>query len=472
MLKCSTCMAPGVQLGVYALLVAATVLFVTTTVHFAWQDSRSGDKSLRPSDLIKVLVNFVQYLVILRCISVPWPAFVGGMFTAATAVFGAGSGQVLSLDCWLPYYVPSKLPLAIQRQLSYFVGAFVVAVASVALICLLHAVTRVWKSRRSKHTTSSGQQHVHLQFWSRVGSTLLVTAFFAYPTLVRGALSFFACLPIDVAGKQPHPEYAIRNHTAGYWVSAVQQECFAGWHRSWALGFGLPAVLVLCLGVPVGLFAFLWRSKAKNRTADATFQEHYGFLFRNYTDSKPWWEAMWVTQTMLLTAISVFHFTIQAYYALLLMGFVVLLSAAVQVAAQPYEQPLLHKLHLASTCCLSLIVWLSLALFSESVVVDSVALGRAHNAVGSLIIAISCGFVVSCLCVIVRVASSTVISRHGSLLQTVSAGSAALLQHFSGGTASGRHPHAHQALRGNKDSSRLEVELPVSAREERAVVGV
>jgi hypothetical protein len=76
--------------------------------------------------------------------------------------------------------------------------------------------------------------------------TLLVTAFFAYPTLVKAALSFFACVRIDETNsEQPYPEYSIRNHTAGYWVSAIQQECFAGWHRSWALGFGFPAVVIL-----------------------------------------------------------------------------------------------------------------------------------------------------------------------------------------------------------------------------------
>jgi hypothetical protein len=420
-------MAPSFQLGVYLLLVGGTVLFVTLTVHFTWQDNKAGDRSLRPSDLIKVLVQFVQYVVILGSISVPWPAFLLGMFTAATAVFGVGSGQALSLDCWLPHYVASKLPLALQRQLSVFVGALIVALACVALMNVLHVCNRVWKACTSKPTTSRRQQREpQLHFWSRLRVTLLVTAFFAYPTLVRAALSFFACLRIDDASEQPYPEYAIRNHTAGYWVSAIQQECFAGWHRPWALGFGLPAVLVLCLGVPVGLLVFLWRSQAK--TSDPAFCEHYGFLFRNYAESKPWWEAVWAAQTVMLTAVSVFHFTIQAYYALLVMAVVVLISGAAQIAARPYQQPLLHRLHLASTCCLFLLVWLSLTLFSASVVVDDITLGRAHAAIGVVMVMLTCSFVLWCVLMIVRVASP--------MLREFASSAAAWLQDCTGGVAS------------------------------------
>ena len=406
-LRCGKCMAPRLQLGAYLSLVGVTVLFITATVHFTWQDNKAGDRSLRPSDLIKVLVQFLQYVTIVGNISVPWPAFLTGMFTAATVVFGVGSGQALSLDCWLSHYSPSKLPLALQRQLSYFIGALVVVVACALLMNLLHVFNRLWAAclRGIKRTPERRQQKApRLHFWSRLRVTLLVTAFYAYPTLVRAALSFFACLRIDYSdSKQPYPEYSIRSHAAGYFVGGIQQECFAGWHKAWALGFGLPAVLVLCVGVPVGLFVFLWCSKAK--TSDATFREHYGFLFRNYTESKPWWEAIWSIQTVLLTAISVFHFTIQAYYALLLMALVLLLSVAAQVSARPYAQPLLHRLHLASTCCLYFIVWLSLALFSASVVPDSAAVNGANIAIGAVMVAVACGFVVVCLSMIVRVAS-------------------------------------------------------------------
>ena len=433
-LRCGKCMVPKLQLGVYIVLVAATVLFVTMTVHFTWQDNKVGERSLRPSDLIKVLVQFLQYTVILGSISVPWPAFLVGMFTAATAVFGVGSGQALSLDCWLPHFLSSKLPLALQRQLSVFVGALVIAVACVVLMNLLHVCNRVWKAITSKPTMSSSRQQApRLHFWSRLRVTLLVTAFFAYPTLVRAALSFFACLRIDDASEQPYPEYSIRNHTSGYWVSAIQQECFAGWHRSWALGFGLPAVLLLCVGVPVSLFSFLRRNQAK--TSNPQFKEHYGFLFRNYTESKPWWEAVWAAQTVLLTAVSVFHFTLHAYYALLLMSLILFMSVAAQIALRPYEQPILHRLHMASTCCLFLLVWLSLALFDTPVVVmNRASLVSAHTAIGAVMVVLACSFVMWCMVTIVRVASP--------VLRDCASSAAVWVQDCTGSVAGYHHPKA------------------------------
>jgi hypothetical protein len=407
--KCRKCLAPRLQLGVYLLSVGCTVLFVTTTVHFTWQDNKAMDRSLRPSDLIKVLVQFLQYVTILGGMPVQWPAYLLGTFTAATAVFGVGSGQALSLDCWLPQYSPSKLPLALQRQLSYFVGALFVALACVVLMHLLHVCNRVWKACRYKPARGHPQQQApQLHFWSRLRVTLLVTAFYAYPTLVRGALGFFGCMRIDDASGQLYPEYeyAIRNHTAGYLVSAIQHECFVGWHKYWALGFGLPAALVLCFGVPVGLFLFLWKSKERNQ--DPAFCEHYGFLFRNYTESKQWWEAFWCVQTVLLTIVSVFHFSLQAYHALWLMVLVLSMSAVAQAFARPYAQPLLHKLHLASTCCLIILVWLSTELFCAAVMPRSALLGEASTMIGTLMICVAFGFVVSCLGIIARVASPLV----------------------------------------------------------------
>jgi hypothetical protein len=162
--------------------------------------------------------------------------------------------------------------------------------------------------------------------------------------------------------------------------------------------------------------------------ADPAFREQYGFLFRNYTESKQWWEAVWAAQTVLLTAISVFHFTIQAYFALLLMALVLLLSVAAQIVAQPYAQPLLHRLHLASTCCLCFIVWLSQAMFSSSVVVDSAALRNANTAFGAIMVVIACSFVTWCLVLIVRVASP--------LLREWASCSAAWLRDCTGGVAS------------------------------------
>ena len=73
-LRCGKCMLPAQQFGVYVTIVFVTVVLITVTVHFTWQDNKAGDTAVRPSDLCKVLAQFLQYLVILGSMSVRWPS--------------------------------------------------------------------------------------------------------------------------------------------------------------------------------------------------------------------------------------------------------------------------------------------------------------------------------------------------------------------------------------------------------------
>jgi hypothetical protein len=397
-------MSPAQQFGVYVAIVFVTVMLITLTVHFTWQDNKAGDTAVRPSDLCKVLAQFLQYLVILGSMSVRWPKFLTWVFATATVVFGGASGQALSFDCWLANYVPQKwLPLAIQRQLALFVVAVGILLAVMLLMSCVHIVKRVAKARKRGQVFHSRAT----QLWRKLRVAVLVMAFYAYPTLVKASLSFFACLRIDDGSKQPYPEYSVLNHRSGYWVQDIQQQCFAGWHRPWALGFGIPAVALLCMFVPVGLWLFL--SVKRNSIADAGFREHYGFLYRNYTDRWVWWEAVWAAQTVLLTAVSVFHFMLQAYYALFAMCLVLLLSAGLQLIARPYAQTDLHRLHLTSTWCLFFNAWLAIALFDDAVDAREETLRPLHTTIGVVLVVMNSCFIIWCMFKIVRAVFPTVV---------------------------------------------------------------
>jgi hypothetical protein len=172
-------------------------------------------------------------------------------------------------------------------------------------------------------------------------------------------------------------------------------------------GFGFPAVVILCLAVPSGLWFFLWTKQ--QRIADAEFREHYGFLYRNYTDRRVWWEAVWAAQTVLLTAVSVFNFILQAYYALFAMCLVLLLSAGLQLIARPYAQNELHRLHLTSTWCLFFNAWLSFALFDAAVDARQETLRPLHTTIGVVLVVMNSCFIIWCVCKIVKAVVPTVL---------------------------------------------------------------
>lgn len=129
------------QLGLYLLFGFVTVVFVACTVHTTWQDNLTGTRDILIGDYIKVLV---QYVVIIGSVSVPWPLFGVQQWLQAVDIFVTlGSGQAFSLDCWLRHYFPSsKLPIAIQRHLVYFLAPLCTLIGVMALQCLVWAFKR------------------------------------------------------------------------------------------------------------------------------------------------------------------------------------------------------------------------------------------------------------------------------------------------------------------------------------------
>jgi hypothetical protein len=345
--------------------------------------------------MIKVLVLYLQYMVIVGSISAPFPAALKVVFEAASVVFGAASGQVMSLDCVLTHYVrAATLPLAIQRQLVNFIAPLLVFFLVLLLLLVLSGFGILLKRLCLRIGLRRGRVVLHLsgrrfsvfRHWPMVA---IIVAFYAYPTLVKASLSVFACLPIDDASG-PDAEYAVRNHSKGYWVyDGLTKECYLGWHKVWALGVGLPATLVFCVLLPVSLFLFLWFSS--NRVSYTAFREQYGFLYRNYADNRVWWEPIWMAQTVLLCTVSVFHFSIQAYYSVLLLGGLFVGSAVLQAVAKPYAERKLHLLQLAAMACLYSTAYCSLALFT--VYGYNASSAAAPMAVSGLIIAINCAFI-------------------------------------------------------------------------------
>jgi len=254
-LSCAKCMPRNVQLGVYLLLSCVSVLFVAYTVHATWLDNLEGTKGLLGTDLIKVLVQFVQYVVIIGsvAITIQRPLFsLEKWFQAAGVVFAVGSSQTLSLDCWLYNPLgPQKLPLAIQRHLVYFLAPVFVLLAVVALQWLAWAVRRwvvplVWWPKKGDNPQPA------VVVLSKLPVTLLVLTYYAYPSLLRASLSFFACLRIDRDNVQlPPGATAPLSHRHGYWVSDIEQACFAGYHTGWAY-------LLFCCGVLSSLYRWAW----------------------------------------------------------------------------------------------------------------------------------------------------------------------------------------------------------------------
>jgi hypothetical protein len=132
----------------------------------------------------------------------------------------------------------------------------------------------------------------------------MVVCFFFAPSALRVAVGWFACITIDVPVAAPYVAGAV----GSFWLHDPDQLCYQGYHRAWALGLGLPLLLLVCGLLPA---AILWVALRNNQQkAPHTSAVCMVFLVWCYQPSYCCWDAAVTMQTAALTIVSVYgHFS-------------------------------------------------------------------------------------------------------------------------------------------------------------------
>eukprot|EP00877_Chromochloris_zofingiensis_P009217 jgi/Chrzof1/4549/Cz14g17250.t1 len=346
--KCGVCPSKAAITALFVLSASILIILNFLTVHYTCRDNEQiqDKKEVWPTDVIKVLVLYLQYVVIVGSAPVDWPRSLEAVFTGVSWVFAAGTSQVVSLDCM--YEDTGPLPAAVKRVLTYLIGPFAVVVAMV----LAYAV-RYWVKVGDVDPVPYG---VYLVNKLPVICIVVLYCFF-YPFLVRSAWSMLACYQIDDDSQGLYPQYL--KAVGSYWVFDVEQKCWEGWHMKWALALGVPCVVVFCVGVPVGIVLIL--SRNRSRLKDLSFRMHFGFMYRNFTEHCCWWEAVVAVQTVVLVAISVFSSTLGAAYELLMFCVVFAVSIMLHQWFRPFLIKRLYHLQLTAYMCLFTICIIALS---------------------------------------------------------------------------------------------------------------
>ena len=408
---CGACLPLRVQWVVYLCAALVAVLVVAVTVHATWQDNQDASQAVRVSDMIKIMVLFLQYLVVISSLSVPWPGSLSILYKVVRFIFAATNGMVVSLDCLLVGgLAEGSIPIAVQRKLIYLLAPLAVLLGVVLLYTTL-PLGKFGVSRALGRGSSLSLQFKAHPVIARLPVMCIVVFFFAYPSLLRASLGFFACLKLDDvhATGDPYPQYAIANATHGYYVHAMQQACWEGWHYPWALALGLPCTIIFCLVVPAALALGMFKQRAKLK--EVSFRRHFGFLYRNFRQSRCWWEGVLAMQTVLLVSVAVFRYSLGGYFSVLLMSVMFGGSATLQLLFRPFAQRKLHRLQLVATGCLYLTTCFALSLFTFDV--DSSAAFK--EAVGALVVVVNCCFLLWC-CFLIARQSQPVLARWGLVL--------------------------------------------------------
>ena len=398
--RCGRCLTPGRTLAAYLSAVFVLFLVASLLVQTTLKDNQLGAVSVavRPSDIAKILVRHVQYLAIISTMSIQWPPALSAVFAASGWLFAAGSGEVVSLDCYL-----SSKEVHVSRAVAKSV---IYLLAPVGVFLAVLCARFVWK-RFARFLDRLGpllKLQIPMVALESMASTLsvsfLVVLFFFYPFLVRVALGMFACLPLDVVGpgsNDPYPQYAVANATAGYWVSDMSQACYQGWHRVWALALGVPATLIFCVGVPLGMGALLFSNRAKLHT-EGVIKECIGFLYHNYRQKRYYWEVVSIIQTAVLAAISVFAFSLGTFYAIVLLHACFAMVFVLQYIFEPYAMKLLNNTTLLSAGCLYATASIALTLHQG----DKVAPAAFGDVIGVFGLVMNVAFILWCCFLLVK----------------------------------------------------------------------
>lgn len=287
----------------------------------------------RASDVMKALLLWMQYLLLVYSLGIAWPAAMSVPLQAVAWLWSAASPETLSPDCLLSR--GGAVPLAMQKVLFYLLMPVVMLI----LLWLLDCIYLLCLPARRRMKARITMKRCMIV-------TAFVTLFFFLPSLARSAFGMFACIPVDQATGWPYVAAAVGSH----WVHDTQALCYDGYHSGWSVILGIPLLVGLCLLVPG--FIVLVVVLNHKRLHEQQVRQQYGFLYRPYRRSCSYWEAVVVCQTLALVAVSVYGVTLGPYYQALLFNCTLALIVVGLALVRPHSHPAAGRMMLQSMGCL------------------------------------------------------------------------------------------------------------------------
>uniref|UniRef100_A0A383VKX8 TRP C-terminal domain-containing protein n=1 Tax=Tetradesmus obliquus TaxID=3088 RepID=A0A383VKX8_TETOB len=282
----------------------------------------------------------MQYALILASVTgVELPAALAYPLQALAWAWSPAVPETLSIECILPHGSSSSIPVSIQRMLFYLAMPFAM------LVLFLVVDAFIFRLFPKKQAVAVGLR-------DKLGGSAMVVCFFFMPSILRSAFGWFACIPIDAPIAAPYAAGAV----GSFWLQDPSQLCYQGYHRAWALGLGLPLLLLVCGLLPASI---VWVVHNKQRLNDPLFMRHYGFLVRFYKPAYCWLEAAVLMQTAALTAVGVFSYSLRPLQERVMCAALAVCAIALRVF-QPYAQSAAGRTMLAGMYCVlltSLSLW-------------------------------------------------------------------------------------------------------------------
>jgi hypothetical protein len=276
--RCKRCPAVTANRVLMAVGVLAMILAAAILIYMAIE---AADAKENVSDAMKkIMINYLQVTSLAAGFPLKWPEPVEQMFAAMSAISSAGQ-HILSPDCELSWMEPAAAFYA--KQVLFASMPVVIFLCSkftwIFIKCAHHCVMR--RAAKGKKCCGTGcprtcQLRHPLSFYGdRAILTDVVFFYFLYPTMVKQAISLFAC---EAIGEK-------------WYLSAdLQEECLVGRHMWWLTMFGLPQLGAYVFGMPFIAYLILLANRWRLHKKRVRFR--YGLLYTGYRRRTFWWEGV------------------------------------------------------------------------------------------------------------------------------------------------------------------------------------
>ncbi|GMH44751.1 hypothetical protein BSKO_12703 [Bryopsis sp. KO-2023] len=325
---------------------------VTNQEYRAEMRNVNGSSELAPLDevvianpaieVLKILLNFLQVTSIALLLNVEWTSALRQLLIWEGAAVNV-SAEYFSLDCALGEHT---LPKSIRRIIYFTFLPFTLGLALCLLVGLRAALTR--KSKR--------------WFARNVFAAALSMVYVFYTYLTRTLSQILNCVSADSKNVEGFEGVSINYRT--YWAEDTDVVCWEGHHLSLLLILGIPMLLAVSAGAPVGLLIVLTRNR--DRLNKREFLERYGFLYKSYNEAWRYWEVVIMTRKALLAVVVVFSFELGGNLQGILAVVVLMAAMAAHLYAKPYSDnlPALNVLE-ACSLIISIFVFVAGVIFND-----------------------------------------------------------------------------------------------------------
>lgn len=292
------------------MLTIVVVIVVRATGDYRDEKGAGGGRSVVAT--IKIFINYLFMLSLLRTLAVEWPPSLRNLFKSAKTMSG---GAISLADCFkLEYW-------SIVRFYFFMLPSFCFVVPLLVITLIV-----VWKILSGAAVTIGTAEIFDMNPRTIYRNTVLVLSYVAWPAVARQAFEVMHCTTIND-----------RNYLSADMRISCDTSTYAS-YRAWAitiLAFFIPLF-------PAGVFTLLYRNQRKIRKGEhsqhmtAEFRNKFRFLFEGLHKDYPYWELFVMTRKLIFTG----TLTLLAHQRWLQLPACLCVMAAIfglHAAASPYK---------------------------------------------------------------------------------------------------------------------------------------